>query len=672
MPLSETANLVVNMNLKGDFRKGMKGAARDLRGFTTQANQTTGRLTRLQGKLKSPELRQGLLQGVGLSGGLIGFQLLGTAVSGAISYMGDAVTAASDLTEAQSKVDEVFEDSAPTVRRWAATIDDSFGITQRAALKSAGTLGNFLVALGQTEQSAADMAIAVTELAGDLSSFNNVASEDVLVALQAGLAGEAEPVRRLGIDISVARVEALLLAQGIEKVNGEFTQSQKTLGRYLAIMEDTEKAQGDAARTTDSLAGRQRVLDKQLGELQTQIGTALLPVMTELATVATDEVIPAIYQIGESIGPTVELLGGMKEGIDGVIDAVPPELRDFWDDTFGGAGPVLNAVGKGLEAVGDNADHLERFVGEATLIGGIWDDLAQGVEDLAGANDDLAESFATGAQQGSRYNDVTAGIADASMEARPSILGLSKATIEHSDALRRLERAYDAARERQQAFADAADEIAETRSLGKINAELREQRKALRQAAEAGNVRKFAAAQAAIEQLKQEKALRKQGRQALKEYKSNTKEQRQAQNRVSQGITRTTNRLKVLGNTTANPRVTLVGIKAAQAQLTTLRNTLAALRAEAGVTYDPLTGQVRTSAPGRQSGGPVQAGRAYVVGEQRPELFVPNQNGRIMPNVPQGGGDISVYVTPSLVVAAAQVEDQTTKAVRTQRFREKN
>lgn len=671
MPLSETANLVVNMNLKGDFRKGMAGAQRDLRGFTTQANQTTGRLGRLQGKLKSPELRNGLLQGVGLTGGLIGFQLLGTAVSGAISYMGDAVTAASDLTEAQSKVDEVFEDSAPTVRRWASTIDDSFGITQRAALKSAGTLGNFLVALGQTEKSAADMSTSIVELAGDLASFNNVASEDVLTALQAGLAGEAEPVRRLGIDISVARVEALLLAQGIEKVNGEFTQSQKTLGRYLAIMEDTEKAQGDAARTTDSLAGRQRVLDKQLGELQTQIGTALLPVMTELATVATDELVPAIYQIGESIGPTLTLLGDLKGALDDVVDAIPPEARDFFDNFAGGLGPVPNAIGEVANATGD-------LIGTGEPLPGLFGDIQGGLQDVQratiGVNEDtdglvirygsLPNAFA-GARNG--LNNVAMATEDVSEAERVA----TRSTNAFAGVFDDLNRALSGSASALGDFREEADAIADTRSLSAINKDLQEQIRIRRRAIEQGKVQRFAEAEANIARLEEEKRLRRLGKVALREAQQNARGSTAAQQLVTAGIADTRKEARRLLRQTRKKYRVKVSVDDQQlASAISKANALAAALNTIGGTI--ISGVSSALGGGKQSGGPVQAGRAYVVGEQRPELFVPNQNGRILPNVPSGGGDISVYVTPSLVVAAAQVEDQTTKAVRTQRFREKN
>ena len=41
----------------------------------------------------------------------------------------------------------------------------------------------------------------------------------------------------------------------------------------------------------------------------------------------------------------------------------------------------------------------------------------------------------------------------------------------------------------------------------------------------------------------------------------------------------------------------------------------------------------------RERGGPVFANRPYIVGEKRPELFVPSSNGTIIPSVPGGKSD---------------------------------
>lgn len=51
-------------------------------------------------------------------------------------------------------------------------------------------------------------------------------------------------------------------------------------------------------------------------------------------------------------------------------------------------------------------------------------------------------------------------------------------------------------------------------------------------------------------------------------------------------------------------------------------------------------------APGRATGGPVSPGRAYMVGERGPELFVPTSSGRIDAGAPGAGGrDVRIAIT---------------------------
>ena len=81
-------------------------------------------------------------------------------------------------------------------------------------------------------------------------------------------------MRRLGADVSAARIETILLADGIAKVNGKFTESQKVAARYQAIMEDTVMAQGDFARTSDGLANSQRILQAKMTNAMAAIGAS--------------------------------------------------------------------------------------------------------------------------------------------------------------------------------------------------------------------------------------------------------------------------------------------------------------------------------------------------------------------------------------------------------------
>ena len=267
MALGETAQLAVQLNLTGNFDKGIRQAQASLTGVA-KTTQSLGQ-----------QIKGSVLSGVGLGAGVTGFALLTQGINASIDAVGDAVGAASDMTETQTKLEQVFIDSADSVRRFAADSDRAMGLSNRAALELTATFGNFLQALGQTEEQSRRISQDMVQLSADLASFNNVAggAEEVSQRLFSGLSGEMEAVRRLGIDLSETAVNLHLVAQGAQRTNGEFTQSQKVLARYELIMQDTRKAQGDFARTSENLANKQRTLDSRFANIQTRIGQGLLP-----------------------------------------------------------------------------------------------------------------------------------------------------------------------------------------------------------------------------------------------------------------------------------------------------------------------------------------------------------------------------------------------------------
>ncbi len=223
-------------------------------------------------KASLDNFKRDAVTGFGLASGANFAGMAADALRGFVNVMNDALRAARDLTEQQTKANYVFQEAANSVRVFAAGAAEGFGMSERAALTALGTMGNLLTAIGQTPQEAAKMSLALTKLAADVSSFNNVASEEVLRAFQAALVGEAEPARRLGVNISMARVEAEALASGLAKTKTAITDADKVTARYAIIMKDTANAQGDFARTSDNLANQQRILDANFENLSARVG----------------------------------------------------------------------------------------------------------------------------------------------------------------------------------------------------------------------------------------------------------------------------------------------------------------------------------------------------------------------------------------------------------------
>jgi hypothetical protein len=199
-----------------------------------------------------------------------------------------AVGAASDLNEAASKVGVVFGEQAGIVQDFAETTTQAYGLSERAALEAAGTLGNLVVSLGGTQEAAADLSVDLVSLAGDLASFNNLDTADVLEKLRSGLVGEVEPLRSLGVSFDAAAVSAAAMNIAIADGRSEVTEADKVMARYELIMEQTTTAQGDFARTADGLANQQRIATAEMEDAAATIGQSLLPVATTAVGIVAD------------------------------------------------------------------------------------------------------------------------------------------------------------------------------------------------------------------------------------------------------------------------------------------------------------------------------------------------------------------------------------------------
>jgi hypothetical protein len=225
------------------------------------------------------------IRGLGDSLGHVGVQLGKLAVAAGAAFVGvGAFTSnfASDLNESLSKVGVVFGDNADEIERWSKSAAGALGISQQQALESAGTFGNLFSAMEIGPEVSADMSTSLVELASDLASFNNLDPTDVLDKLRAGIVGEAEPLRTLGVNISAARTEAKALELGLGGVGRELTAAEKATANYALIMEDTALAQGDFARTSDGMANQQRTVAATFQDTMASVGQAFIPLIESL------------------------------------------------------------------------------------------------------------------------------------------------------------------------------------------------------------------------------------------------------------------------------------------------------------------------------------------------------------------------------------------------------
>lgn len=213
-----------------------------------------------------------------------------TAAAGAVSGLAvKSIDLANDLTEVQNVVDSTFGKNAEKINTWAQNASKAYGLSELSAKQYNGTLGAMLKSMGITGESMVKMSTDLTGLAGDMASFYNLDSEVAFEKIRSGISGETEPLKQLGINMSVANLEAFALSKGIDKAYDSMTQAEQATLRYQYIMNATKDAQGDFAKTFgDSLANQLRVAKLNLTDLSGTIGKDLLPMAQKYVSMLSD------------------------------------------------------------------------------------------------------------------------------------------------------------------------------------------------------------------------------------------------------------------------------------------------------------------------------------------------------------------------------------------------
>ena len=220
------------------------------------------------------------------------------AAAGLLALGASSIKAASDFDENLNKVRVVFRESAKDIEAFATNARTNLGLSQSAALSAAGTFGNLFTAMKISRPAAAEMSQGILQLAADLASFNNIKPEEALEKLRAGLVGETEPLRTLGVNLSAAAVTARALAMGLADTEKALTPAMKAQAAYSLILEQTRTAQGDFARTSDGLANKQRVLTASFDDLKVTIGQQLLPTYQRVMAFVVNTVNDPAFQNG--------------------------------------------------------------------------------------------------------------------------------------------------------------------------------------------------------------------------------------------------------------------------------------------------------------------------------------------------------------------------------------
>jgi hypothetical protein len=209
----------------------------------------------------------------------------------AVQAIGEVVGAATDLNESINAVEKTFGPAAAGILKLGETAAESFGMSNSEFNAFAVGFAAFAENIaGASGQSVITVIEQMSTRIADFASVMNIDLAEASDKFRSGLAGETEPLRKFGIDVSAAAVEAKGLEMGLGATSAELTEQEKILIRYQLIMDQTEKTAGDFADTSDELANQQRILKANIEDTKATIGGLLTPAVSEMTGAFADSV----------------------------------------------------------------------------------------------------------------------------------------------------------------------------------------------------------------------------------------------------------------------------------------------------------------------------------------------------------------------------------------------
>lgn len=338
-----------------------KDAAKKMLGLKTSTDDVADSMEKAhKHSLTFGDVVKGIVTSEAIIGG---FRAIGSAVGDMVRNLADftksGLAVASDLQEVQNVVDVTFGEGAGVIDDFAKKAAGSFGMSELSAKKFTGTMGAMLKSMQLDDNAVSQMSMDLVGLAGDMASFYNLDAEEAFSKLRSGISGETEPLKQLGINMSVANLEAYALSQGISTAWKEMSAAEQATLRYQYIMQATADAQGDFARTSDSYANQQRILQLNMENLSATIGGKVLPVISQFTGLLNDlfagnlSIEGFATRIGTEVGNLLtrfsENLPSMMEAgsqlIGGVIDGISRSLPQI----LSAGTQVLNQLVDGLQ-----------------------------------------------------------------------------------------------------------------------------------------------------------------------------------------------------------------------------------------------------------------------------------------------------------------------------------
>ena len=281
---------------------------------------------------------------------------------------------------------------------FAQQVQTRLGVDAGEWMRFQGVLQSIGTGFGITSERMATMSQNMTQLGYDIASFYNLDVDEAMRKVQSGFAGELEPMRRIGYDLSVARMQIEATNLGIEKQVSDMTQAEKAALRYHLMMTQLTQVQGDMARTISSPANQLRVLQAQLTLAARAIGNLFIPMLNLILPYAI-----AAAKAIQMLANAIARFFGLDVSFDvdyGALDGVQAGLSDGADaaaDLGAAAKDATDGLGKGADTAKRKVEELKRSV-----MG--FDELNKLAADTSPASD--ASSGASGAGSPAKVGDI--------------------------------------------------------------------------------------------------------------------------------------------------------------------------------------------------------------------------------------------------------------------------
>ena len=393
-----------------------------------------------------------------------------------------SVNFSSDMQEAINKVEVAFGGAADSVKEWSSTTLNSIGLAQGTALDMAALFGDMATSMGYSQDAAAQMSMALVNLAADLASFKNIGIDQASTALKSIFTGETESLKELGVVMTQANLEAYALAEGYTTAYTAMDQAQQVAVRYQYVLANTQNAQGDFARTSDSTANQLRIFRESLKEAA---GDELLPVITPIIG-KLNELIQtfgdldegtqkAVVQTGlflAALGPMLKVTGGITTAVKAGI-TVYQTLRTVMAantaattaataaQTGLNAAMAANPVGLLVTAIGTLLAVLGSFAVSAALTAESTDTLASSINEARQAYEDTRAELQESQASTLSMVDALARLAEEEHKTSAEKAAMLELVEQLNEAVPSLSLAYDAQTDSLNLTAEAIRSLAE-------------------------------------------------------------------------------------------------------------------------------------------------------------------------------------------------------------------